>query len=161
MSGAALVAALFFEWYGYERGPVEASASAWESLTVIDAVLALAGTFAVVYWFARKSGRLDRLELPVAPAAAVAFVGAVALALVVLRIVDLPDAAAAAQLDGRRVGTFLALAAAAGIVLGAMAALGERGEPWRRGRRVHLGSSHAAAPAPAVVRDGGSGPAQP
>lgn len=160
MSGAVLVVALFFEWYGYERGPVEASASGWESLTVIDVALALAGMIAVAYWFARRSGRLDRPELPVAPAAAVAFAGVVALALVVLRIVDLPDAAAAAGLDGRRVGAFLALAAATGIVLGAVVALRERGEPWRRGPSAGLGSRDVATASP-VVRDGGSGPAQP
>lgn len=122
VSGVALVAALFFAWYGYELGPVEASASGWESLSVIDIALAVIGVLAVAQWILRRTGRLDR-PLPVSPAALVALAGAIALVLVVLRIVDLPDAVAAADLDGRRVGTFLALFAALGIVLGATASL--------------------------------------
>ena len=135
MSGVALVVAVFFDWYGREVGPAEASLSGWKSLTAIDIVLTVIGALAVIQWIARGSGWLDRRPLPLAPATVMAALGVVAVLLVVVRIVDLPDAAAAAGLDGRRVGTFLALFAAVGIVLGA-----------------------AATP---LVRDAGSGPGQP
>jgi len=137
VSGAALVVAPFFDWYGYEVGVAEASASGWEALSAIDIALTLIGAVAVIHWVARGSGWLDR-PLPVAPAAVLTGMGAIALLLVVFRIVDLPDAVAAADLDGRRVGTFLAMFAAAGIVLGAAAALKAR-----------------------VVGDGSRGPGEP
>lgn len=125
VSGATLIVALFFDWYGLEVGPVETSASGWESLSFVDVIVALVGAVAVIHWVARGSGWLDR-PLPVAPAAVLAAAGVIALLLVVLRIVDVPDAADAADLDGRRVGTFLALFAAAGIVLGAVGTLKAR-----------------------------------
>lgn len=129
VSGAALLASLFFSWYGYELGPVEASVSGWESLTAIDIGLAVIGILAVAHWALRRTGRLDR-ELPVSPAKLVALAGAIAIVLVVLRIIDLPNDVAAADLDGRRVGTFLALFAGLGIVLGSTASLrGAAGAP--------------------------------
>lgn len=131
VSGVALVVSLFFAWYGYELGPVEAWASGWESLTYIDIALALIGGLAVAHWALRRSGRLDGRELPVSPTALLALAGACAVVLVVLRIVDLPEAVAAADLDGRRTGTFLALFAAVGIVLGAAPPLRPRVVPDR------------------------------
>lgn len=123
VSGLALVLSLFFAWYGYEAGPVEASASGWESLTVIDIALAFVAALAIAQWVARRTGWLDRPRLPFPPAAAVALAGVVALLLALLRIADLPDAVAAAHLDGRRAGSFLAVIASIGIVLGSLAAL--------------------------------------
>ena len=160
ISGAALVTALFFDWYGRSVGPVEASISGWESLTAIDVVLVLVAALAIAQWVARGSGWLDR-PLPLAPAAVVAGAGTVALVLVVLRIADLPEAAVAADLDGRRVGTFLALFGALGIVLGAVAALGSRGETWRPRREAGLVHDPGARPDPPVVDDSGRGPGQP
>lgn len=158
VSGAAMVLALLFDWYGREVGPVEGSLSGWRSLTAIDIALALIGALAALHWVARGSGWLDRRPWPLAPAAVMAALGVIAFVLVCVRIVDLPDAAAAAGLDGRRVGTFLALFAAGGIVLGATAALGARGETWRPGRGARLARSPEATP---VVRDAGGGPHQP
>jgi hypothetical protein len=129
VSGVALIVSLFFAWYGFELGPVEASVSGWKSLTAIDIGLAVIGTLAVAHWALRRTGRLDR-QLPVSPAKLVALAGAIAIVLVALRIIDLPNTAAAADLDGRRVGTFLALFAGLGIVLGATASLrGAAGTP--------------------------------
>jgi hypothetical protein len=161
ISGVALVASLFFTWYGFDVDPVEASASGWQSLTVIDIALALVSALAVGHWLARRSGALERRPLPIAPAAAVAVAGGLALVLVCLRIVDLPDAVAAADLDGRRVGTFLALFASIGIVLGSVAALAERGEPWRQSRRGRLDASGDGTAAMPVVRDADRRPDEP
>ena len=147
ISGIAAVVALFFEWYGQEIGPVEASASGWESLTVIDVVIAVVGVLAVLHWVARGSGWLER-PLPVEPAVVVALLGAVVVVLVIVRLIDPPAAVDAAGLDGRRVGIFMALAAGAGILLGALAARAER-------------RPSGGAAKPAVVDDRRPGPAQP
>ena len=122
VSGVALVVSLFFPWYGYELGPVEAWVSGWKSLTAIDIGLAVIGTLAVAHWVLLRTGRLER-PLRVSPRKLVALAGAIAIVLVVLRIIDLPNDVAAAHVDGRRVGTFLALFAGIGIVLGSTASL--------------------------------------
>lgn len=160
VSGVALLASLFFDWYGHELGAGDAAASGWESLTIIDIALALLGALAVAHWAARKTGRIDEARLPVAPAAVVAVAGGIALLLTVLRMVDLPDAATAANLDGLRVGTFLALLASAGIVVGSATALAERHQSWRPVGRERSGARSTPAPSP-VIADGDRRPDEP
>lgn len=160
LSGVALIVSLFFEWYAQAVGPVETSVSAWESLTVIDIVVAVIGTLPVAHWLARRNGWLDHRPLPIAPATLVAFAGLIAVVLVIVRMIDIPNAAAAADLGGRRVGAFLALVAGAGVVIGAVATLGERGQDWR-GRSRPLRGPVANRPGDPVVRQGDGGPHQP
>jgi hypothetical protein len=103
--GAALVAALFLDWYGGE--------SAWRAFAVLDVVL-LALTlvpFALVVLQATRRSP----ALPVAFSVLTAPAGAIAALIIAVRLVDQPGPDAAAEIHG---GAWLALAAALLIIVG-------------------------------------------
>ena len=130
VGGGALFTVLFFNWYHAEELGFGVGVSAWRAFAWIDVILALVAALAVSHALLRAAGvELD--GLPVAFGAIVTLAGVVAVGLVVFRWVDLPGDVGADEVVGRRIGPFLALVAALGIILGSMMAVEERGERWR------------------------------
>ena len=134
--GAVLVLALVFDWYGAERGGGTNGVSAWEAFSIADVVLLLVGLTPLALAALRLSDR--SIGLPVSPGWVVAGAGLVGLAVVLLRVIDVPDGVAAFAPQGpfvgetgvsvgRRIGGVLALLAAASIAAGGWAASEERG----------------------------------
>jgi len=108
--GAALIVSLFLPWY--ERaGGAAGSLSGWEALGVIDVILALIAACAVSVTIATAVMRVA--AVPIALDALATWLAILAVVLVLIRVLDLPDGAA-----GRDLGLWLALAAAAGILVG-------------------------------------------
>ena len=131
-SGAVLLIVMFLPWYGVEVSVADVSlsedANAWQTLSFIDILLFLCALVAIGVPVARSAGVLPA-ELP-GPLLVLA-VGALALLLVLFRLVDIPapDVPTVAEdsVDfSRKVGVFLALIASAGIVYGGWRSNAER-----------------------------------
>jgi hypothetical protein len=141
-SGAALLLFMFFPWYGFGGKSVEVPGSgtistpgadfnAWEAFSVIDLVLFLVAALALALALARAADAMPT-GLPAPPATIVLAAGAIALLLVLYRIVDVPVPDLEGFENGRKIGIFLALLAAGGIAFGGYTAMSERA---RRGSR--------------------------
>ncbi len=147
-SGTALIVVLFLPWYGRTvecaPGPPcpPAGLSAWGALTVIDFLLlglglmglATLGTAAVY----------ANAPVPRATSALTAFAGFFGVALVIVRLLFLPDA------DTRMVGSWLGFLAAAGVLAGAWLAMREEGFGLRPG--LDMSETHPERARPVEVR---------
>jgi hypothetical protein len=133
VSGLVLLVVMFFPWYGIEAelegfGDIEgANLNAWEAFGFIDVLLFLAILVAVGVALARASGSMPA-NLPAPPGMIVAAAGALALILILFRLISAPDPAITGDaVDlGRKIGIFLGLLAAAGIAFGGYTAMNER-----------------------------------
>ena len=143
-AGAASVVSLFLPWYDTSGG---ASSSGFEALSVIDVILVFAAAFAISVAVATAVLRVA--AVPIALDALATLLGIPALVLVLIRVLNLPDGA-----TGREPGLWLALAGAAGIVVGGgLAMRDERLSPPGRytdatGRPVPKPPEIEALPAP-------------
>jgi hypothetical protein len=139
LAGAALLVSLFLPWYGDRSG--------WESLSVVDLLLALIAVSVLAVPFVTAAQPVA--AVPVALQAISTLLGMVALLLVLLRVLDLPGDA-----GGRAEGLWLALAAAAGVMAaGALAMRDERLSPPERptdatGKPIDRRREIEALPAP-------------
>jgi hypothetical protein len=136
IAGVVLLIDLWFSWYGItvsagggflNRFSIGASANAWESFGVIDIILFLVALIAIGVAVLRA---LDRLpEMPYPPGALLTVAGAVALLLIVFRIIDPPiDTQGIQGIDvSRKIGVWLGLLAAAAITYGGWRAMQEAG----------------------------------
>lgn len=131
-SGLALLVVMFLPWYGVDvsAGGFSASesANAWEVFSGIDIVLFLVGALAVGVAGARLAGVDLPPDLPVGTI--VAGAGALAVLLILFRILDVPGpdipSAVESNIDfGRKIGLFLGLVAASGVAYGGYRALSE------------------------------------
>lgn len=148
-SGLVLLVALFLPWYelgeGIVVGPpdvLDAHASAWDSFTVLDLLLALGALAAIAVVFVTAAQATP--ALPLALESLVALFGLLLLVLVVFRLADPPDvsflestagAAAREHVEGidRAAGAWLGLAGVLGIVGGGLVAMrDERRSPAGR-----------------------------
>jgi hypothetical protein len=159
VSGVALFVFMIFPWFGLEG--IRGSDNAWEALGFIDFILLLAVLAAIGLAVLSATGA--RLDLPVGPAVIVAGLGALAVVLILFRILFPPDVDVVLgdDIDGtRKIGVFLGLLAAAGITVGGVTAMGERGErvPSSVGRP---GAPGAAAPPPPAGPPPPPGPGTP
>lgn len=111
-SGVALLVSLFLPWYGPE------SATAWESLSAIDVLLAFVAATGVLLAIVTAAQRVA--AIPIALSALVALASIVGVLLVLFRMLDVPDGA-----SGREWALWLGLAGAAGIGVGAFMAMRE------------------------------------
>lgn len=135
VSGVLLFIFMFFDWYGIEvegQGIGEISGggfNAWEAFGLIDLILFLAIAVAVALAALRAAGAMP--ELPQPPGLIVAAAGAVALLLVLFRLIVTPGNEVegfGTELDiTRKIGVFLGLIASAGIAFGGYTAMRERG----------------------------------
>jgi hypothetical protein len=134
VSGVVLFISLFLTWY--ERSSEGAlgggfpslSYSGWESLGLIENLLLLAALAAVALAVLKAFGLQP--QLPVSPGLVVLVLGAVAVLLVLYRLLDTPSGLFE-DVPGidveRSVGPFVALAAALGVTLGGWMAWNDEG----------------------------------
>ncbi len=135
ISGIALLVSLFSPWYGDEA----ISASGFESLAVLDVVLALIAAMAVALLLITAAQGIP--AIPLAFNVFLTFAGLLGVLLVLVRVIDLPGGA-----ESRDWGLWLGLAGALGIVAGSLVALRDE-RPSRPGRRTDLSGSPAPPPA--------------
>ncbi len=133
-SGVALFIVMFFPWYGVS---VEGAGSdidgpdfnAWESFSFIDILLFLVALVTIGLVVARAAGETPG-GLPAPPGLIIAAAGALAVLLVLYRLIDPPgeDFSGFGVEAGvaRKVGVFLGLIAAGGITFGGWTAMNER-----------------------------------
>ena len=141
-SGTALILFMLFPWYGFGGKSVEVPGSgtistpgadfnAWEALSVIDLVLFVVALLAIAVAAARAADAMPT-GLPAPPATVLLGAGALALLLVLYRMVSVPGPDLEGFENGRKIGIFLALLASGGIAFGGYTAMTER---TRRGSR--------------------------
>jgi hypothetical protein len=135
VSGALLIIFMFIlDWWGYDVGDEgfsgSAGASAFQWLSFLDIVLFLIGLIAVGVAVARATGSMP--DLPQPPGLIVAGAGALAVLIILFRIL-IPGDGPAGELGGlveldatRKIGAFLGLIAAGGIAFGGWTAMNER-----------------------------------
>jgi hypothetical protein len=136
ISGVVLLVSLFAPWYGAEDAP---ATSGFESLAVLDIVLALVAAGAVALLIITAAQRLP--AVPLTFNTLVCLSGLLALVLVLIRVIDLPGDASA-----REWGLWLGLAGALGIVAGSLIAMRDE-RPSRPGRPTDLSGRPAPPPA--------------
>jgi hypothetical protein len=119
VSGAALLVALFLDWYSAPDG---ATADAWESFTVTDVLLAAAGLIGIALAVGAATQRSP--AVPQATGALAVPVAVVAAVSVVIQALSLPEGA-----DAREAGLYLGIAAALGVLVGAWRSIGDQSFP--------------------------------
>jgi len=129
VGGLLLFLFMFLKWYGVEADGVELVAgNAWESFSFIDLLLFLAAAIAVAVAALRAAGKLPALPIPAGQIVAIA--GAVAVVLVLFRLILTPgggEEVAGVEFDiTRKLGVFLGLLASAAIAFGGYTAMNER-----------------------------------
>lgn len=137
VSGAVLFASLFLPWYGAGAAG-GGSQTGWESLAALDIVLALIASSGVVLLVVTATQRVP--AVPIALSVFVTLAGMLAVVLVLIRVLALPEGA-----DGREWGLWPALAGALGIVAGGVAAMRDE-RPSPAGRHTDLTGRPVAAP---------------
>ena len=127
-AGAVLLASLFLPWYGpgaeCARAPCPGEETGWEALTAIDVALAAAAALGLAAFVVTAVRRMETVAIVLTSLAALTAGAAVALAL--LRVVELPgavDDAVSGGVEKRLAGPWLALAGALGLAAGGLAAM--------------------------------------
>lgn len=130
ISGLLLFIFLFLPWYGIDSiggfGIDGTDVSAWEAFSFIDVLLFLVAIVVVGLVLVQLAETTP--DLPRPPAQIVTVAGAVALVLILFRLIVAPGVDGDLGLDvdlGRKLGIFLALLAAAGITYGGWRAMNE------------------------------------
>jgi uncharacterized membrane protein HdeD (DUF308 family) len=121
-SGLVLLVALFLPWYGDDAG----QRTGWESLGALDVVLAVVALSAVAIPVVTVLERVP--AVPLAHQSLTTLIGVLALALVVIRVLNMPDWA-----EEREWGLWVALAATLAIAGSGLVAM--RDERLTRGER--------------------------
>jgi hypothetical protein len=122
ISGLVLLVALFLPWYADDAG----SRTGWESLGALDVVLAVVALSALAIPVVTAFHRVP--AVPLAHQSLTALVGLLAVVLVLIRVLNMPDWAVS-----REWGLWVAFAAAVGVVAGGLLAM--RDERLTRGNR--------------------------
>lgn len=112
VAGIALLVSLFLPWY-VTPGPGASELTAWDSLAVIDVVLALIAAFALLVPIVTVAQRVPAIPLALEGLTFIA--GGVAIVLVMIRVLALPGGA-----EGREWALWLGVAASVGIAFGAL-----------------------------------------
>jgi drug/metabolite transporter (DMT)-like permease len=107
-AGFVLLVSLFLAWYDGQSG--------WESLGILDVILAFVALNALAIPFVTASYRVP--ALPLAHQSLTVLIGSVALLLVVGRVLNIPDWA-----EGREGGLWVGLLATLGVVAGGLLAM--------------------------------------
>jgi uncharacterized membrane protein HdeD (DUF308 family) len=120
-AGLLLLGSLFLSWYDGRSG--------WESLGILDVILALVALSAVAIPFVTAAYRVP--ALPLAHQSLTVLVALLALLLVIGRVLNIPDWA-----EGREGGLWIALLATLGVVAGGLLAMRDERRP--EGRHTDL-----------------------
>ncbi len=136
LAGLALLVSLFLPWYDGRTG--------WQSLGLLDVLLAVVGLAALAIPVATAAYRVP--ALPLALQSLTTLIGILALLSVLARVGNLPDWA-----SDREWGLWVALLAAVGVVAGGLLAMrDERRSP--EGRHTDLTGVPVASPRPIETR---------
>jgi uncharacterized membrane protein len=135
IGGVLLLASLFTSWY-------EGGVSGWAALSVIDVILALIALLGIALLVTQAT--LRRPGWPVALSVLASAFGFIAVLLVLLRIVDLPET------EGLAGGVWLALAGAVALVAGAWRAMADERNRNVPEPRVEVRSAPPAGGTPAA-----------
>ena len=136
VGGLALFIVMWLPWYGLSAdiGFASINFNAWESFDLIDIILFLVALVAVGAVAARAAGAVPTLPVPIGQIVAAA--GALAVLLILYRLIDTPGGDTAEGIDvTRKVGAFLGLLAAAAIAFGGYTAMQEEATGRAPGRR--------------------------
>jgi hypothetical protein len=133
ISALALFIFMFLPWFGVDSvegfgvGDIGANANAWESFSFIDILLFLAIVIVLALVLTRAAASTP--DLPQSPATIIAAAGALAVVLVLFRLIfppGLDTGIVDVDVDlGRKIGIFLGLIASAGIAYGGWRAMNE------------------------------------
>ena len=143
VGGIVLLISLFLPWYGASVDVAGFSASesgsGWEAMSFIDILLFLIALVAIAVVAARAAGRLPA-EVPAA--VVLLGLGALAVLLVLYRIIDIPvEGDIPDEVDlSRKIGVFVALIGAAAVAYGG----------WRRNTETPRSEPAEPARPPAV-----------
>jgi drug/metabolite transporter (DMT)-like permease len=107
-AGLVLLVSLFLSWYDGQSG--------WESLGILDVILAFVALNALAIPLVTASYRVP--ALPLAHQSLTVLIGSLALLLVVGRVLNIPDWA-----EGREGGLWVGLLATLGVVAGGLLAM--------------------------------------
>jgi len=130
VSAVALFVFMFLPWYGESASfggvGLSRNRTAWDVFSFVDILLFLVIVISIGLIVARA---LDSMpDLPQPPGLVVAAAGALAVLLILFRLIVIPDGNV--DVDGvdfsRKIGIFLGLIAAAGITFGGWTAMNER-----------------------------------
>jgi hypothetical protein len=133
-SGLVLIISLFLEWYTVDIKGFTGNlptVTGWKALGFIDILLFVIGVIAIAAAVLRATNRMPN-NLPASAGFIVLALGALAVLLVLYRILSIPDEGASALPGvsvGRSFGVFLAFIAAAGVTLGGWLSWNEEGKP--------------------------------
>ena len=155
-SGILLFVFMFFDWFGAEvsgvpafSGALGGGGSAWDALDVIPIVLVLAIVAAVGVAVIRLTDA--DVEPPVSLNTIVAVLGALAVLLILYRIVDPPGGSSfgGVSVDTTlKAGIFLGLLSAAGIAYGGYSAMREEGVTFGDAADHLSGRGHSGGTTP-------------
>jgi hypothetical protein len=132
VSGFLLVLFMFLPWFGFSADfeGVGSSGSVngnfWEVSSFLDVLLFLVGAVAVAAALAQAAGAMPA-NLPAPAGTIVLAAGALAVLIVLFRLLLPPDGGIDELEVSRKIGVFLGLIAAAGVAFGGYTAMNERG----------------------------------
>lgn len=127
-SGFLLILFMFLPWFGYSAeigGIGDVNANFWEVSDILDILLLLVGLIAIGVALARAAGAMPA-NLPAPVGTIVLGAGALAVLIVLFRLLVPPDGGIDELDVSRKVGVFLGLLAAAGVAFGGYTASNER-----------------------------------
>lgn len=136
-SAVVLLVVMFFPWYGASASvggfSATANRTAWQAFSFIDILLFLVVLVTVGLVVARAAGQVPALPQP--PGLIVAGLGALAVILILFRLIVVPSlGVSGVDINvGRKFGVFLGLIAAGGITFGGWTAMNERASGQVRG----------------------------
>jgi hypothetical protein len=119
IGGAALLVALFLDWYSFDGS----GASAWESFSVVDIALAVTGVLAVALAVVTSFHRAG--AVPIATASLLGSIGFFTALLLLWRVLDPPGSGDVS----REAGLWVGLAALAVIAAGNIASMKDETTP--------------------------------
>lgn len=125
VSGFLLILFMFLPWFGVDLGFQTVNANFWEVSGFLDIVLFLVGVVAIGAAVAQAAGAMPA-NLPAPAGMIVLAAGALAVLIVVFRLLVPPDGGVDDLDLGRKIGIFLGLIAAAGVTFGGYTAMNER-----------------------------------
>lgn len=135
VSGFLLILFMFLPWFGYGSANLggiagiaqvgSVNANFWEVSDILDILLLLVGLIAIGVALARAAGAMPA-NLPAPAGTIVLGAGAIAVLIVLVRLLVPPDFGIEGLAVSRKIGVFLGLLAAAGVAFGGYTASNER-----------------------------------